>query len=228
MSRMFAVFLGLSCVGALAPTSGRAASPLVFQYQVEHPTYGDIGTFTNTIVKNGATTEVETTVRVAVKVLGATLYRESSDRREYWRGHRLQSFHALTDKDGKTYEVSGQAQGDRFVVNGPDGTFTAPADVQPPNPWSATCLQSDSMLSALSGRVFSAHVIDRGQDVITAAGRQFRAHKYEVDTDRRHTIWFDDHGVPLKIESTEHGDPVHLVLRRYPDEAQALAAAPPP
>ena len=83
------------------------------------------------------------------------------------------------------------------------------------------------MLSSISGKVFRARVIDRGTELITVAGQQFQTHKYEVDTDRPHTIWFDDLGVPLQIESTERGDPVRLVLTRYPDDAEAIAAAPP-
>lgn len=226
MGRILVLLLGLSYVAVLTPTPGRA-EPLVFKYQIEHPSYGDIGTFTNTIIKNGLTIEVHTTVRVAVKFLGATLYRETSDRTESWHGHRLMTFRGVTDKDGKTFEVSGQAQGDHFVVNGPAGTFIAPADVQPPNPWSATCLKGDSMLSSVSGRVFTAHVIDRGEEVVTAAGQKFKAHKYEIDTDRPHTVWFDARGVPLQIQSTERGEPVRLVLTRYPDDAEAIAAVPP-
>lgn len=225
MGRTLVLLLGLSCAAVVTPAPGRA-EPLVFEYQIEHPTYGDIGTFTNTIVKNGPTTEVQTSVKVAVKFLGATLYRETSDRTERWHGHRLMTFHGVTDKDGKIFEVSGQAQGDHFVVSGPAGTFIAPADVQPPNPWSAACLKADTMLSSMSGKVFRARVSDRGEELITVAGRQFQTHKYDVDTDRPHTIWFDDRGVPVQIESTDHGDPVRLVLTRYPDDAQTVAAAP--
>ena len=223
-----AVCAAAPCAGALAPSSARAASPLVVQYQIEHPTYGDIGTFTNTIVKDGATTDVRTSVRVAVKFLGATLYREASDRIEHWRDHRLMSFHGVTDKDGDKFVVNGEAQGDRFVVNGPAGTFVAPADVQPPNTWSASCLKADTMLSSLSGRVFRARVIADGSDVVTVDGRKYRTHKYEVVTDRPHVVWFDDRGLPLQIESVEHGDRIRLVLTHYPEQAQALAAVPSP
>lgn len=199
----------------------------MLQYRIEHPTYGDIGTFTNTIIKDGARTDVETAVRVTVKILGATMYRESSDRFERWRSDRLVFFHAITDKNDHRFEVSGEAQGDRFVVKGPDGTFVGPADIQPPNTWSATCLKGDAMLSSLSGRIFAAHVIDRGTDDVTVDGHHYRAHEYEVDTDRPHLVWFDDRGIPLQIQSVEHGDTVRLELTRYPEHADMVAAAPP-
>lgn len=227
MRRAIAVVIAVSCCSALASSPASATAPLVFQYRIEHPTYGDIGTFTNTIVKTDGTTDVQTRVRVAVKLLGATLFREVSDRTEQWRDDRLVSFHGVTNKDGRRFEVTGEARGDRFVVNGPDGTFVAPADVQPPNPWSARCLKSGTMLSSLSGRVFAAHVLDRGQDVVVIGGQRHRVHKYEIDTDRTHVVWFDDRGVPLRIDSVEDGEPVRLVLTEYPDQPDAIAVALP-
>ncbi len=226
VSRILVAAIAIACLQALAPARASAGTQLVFEYRIEHPTYGDIGTFINRITKAGTTTDVQTSVRVAVKFFGATVYREISDRTERWLGDRLVAFHGVTDKDGERFEVNGQAQGGKFVVTGRDGTFTAPADVQPPNPWSASCLKADTMLSSVSGRVFAAHVIDRGEDLVTVAGQKYRAHKYEVDTDRPHTVWFDDRGLPLQIESIERGDPVRLVLTHYPDEMQALASVP--
>src|SRR6185437_16955070 len=124
------------------PAHADEASPLVFEYQIRHPLYGDIGTYINKIIKSGDTTEVLTSVKVMVKVFGAVMFREVSDRTEHWRDGRLVGFHSTTKKDGKTYDVSGKAEGGMFAITGPDGSFTAPADVQPPNPWSASCLRS--------------------------------------------------------------------------------------
>lgn len=234
MGRLLAIIVAVSWAGGICPAAhafDRGASgpaPLVFQYQIEHPIYGDIGTYTNSIVKAGAQTTVHTSVRVLVKVLGMVLYREVTERTEQWQGDRLASFRSVTLKNGRTYDVSGAAQGDAFMVTGPDGTFRAPADVQPPNPWSARCLKSNAMLSSLSGRIFPARIIDRGQDSLSLVGHTYRAHEYEIVTDRSHLVWFDPDGVPLQIESTEEGQPVRLVLTHQPEKAQVIASAPRP
>ncbi len=226
MTRMLLALFTLWSLGtAIAPARADDAAPLVFQYQIRHPLYGDIGTYTNKITKSGDSTEVLTSVQVTVKVFGAVLYREVSNRTEHWRDGRLVGFQSVTDKDGKTYDVSGKADGERFAITGPEGTFLAPADVQPPNPWSASCLKSRAMLSSVSGRIFPARIVDQGSDVLSIAGQRMRAQKYEIDTDRPHTVWFSDAGYPLQIESDEDGQPVRLVLTHYPERAQTVAAA---
>jgi len=226
MARLLILLAALSWLATPVPAHAADGAPMVFEYQIRHPLYGDVGTYTNKIIKTGDTTEVLTSVRVMVKLFGAVLYREVSDRTEHWRDGRLIGFRSVTNKDGKTYDVTGKADGEEFAVTGPDGTFTAPADVQPPNPWSASCLKSNAMLSSVSGRIYAAKVRAQGTDVLSIAGQRVRTQKYEIDTDRPHTVWFNDAGVPLQIESNEEGQPVRLVLTHYPDPAQTVAAVP--
>src|SRR5579883_1292501 len=122
MSRIVIALLALSSLAVMAPARGEDVPPLVFQYQIEHPLYGDIGTYINTIIKSGDTTEVSTSVHVQVKAFGAVLYREASQRTEHWRAGRLVGFQSVTDKDGKTYDVRGKAEGDGFAITGPAGS----------------------------------------------------------------------------------------------------------
>ncbi|HTP84112.1 MAG TPA: DUF6134 family protein [Alphaproteobacteria bacterium] len=226
MTRVLIALVALWSLAAVAPVRAEDVPPLVFEYQIQHPLYGDIGTYTNTITRSGDTTEVSTSVQVKVKAFGAVLFREASKRTEHWHEGRLVGFQSVTDKDGKTYDVSGKADGDSFAITGPEGSFVAPADVQPPNPWSASCLTSSAMLSSMSGRIFSAKVVDQGQEMLSVAGQRFRTRKYEIDTDRPHTVWFNEAGIPLQIESDEDGQPVRLVLMHYPDQAQTVASIP--
>src|SRR5215469_9385613 len=131
MSRRLIALLALSWLcaavparaGDLAPSAGYPA-PLVFEYQIQHPLYGNVGTYTNKIIKSGDTTEVLTSVHVSVKILGAELYSEVSNRTERWRDGRLVGFESATDKDGQHYDVTGKADGDQFAITGPAGTFT--------------------------------------------------------------------------------------------------------
>jgi uncharacterized protein DUF6134 len=235
MSRVLIVLLTLPwlCAAASARAGDAApapvtAAPLVFEYRIEHPLYGDVGTYINKIIKSGDTTEVLTSVRVSVKIFGAELYHEISDRTEHWRDGRLVGFNSVTDKDGKTYDVTGKAEGNTFAITGPAGTFTGPADVQPPNPWSVDCLKSTAMLSSMSGRIFAARIVAQGTDMLSIDGQRYRTQKYEIDTDRPHTVWFNNAGVPLQIESDEDGQPVRLVLMHDPEHAKAMATVPQP
>jgi hypothetical protein len=212
-------------VGVLSGARPAVAAPMTYEYRVKHPTYGDIGSYTNIIERGADGVHVQTIVRIAVKILGATMYRENADRSELWKDGRLAYFHSITTKNGKRAEVSGEAQGDKFVINGPEGTYVAPAKVQPPNPWSSDCLNSDVMMSSVTGQLYQAQIRDDGEETVTIAGQPRHTRKYEIDTDRSHTIWFDDKGVPVILQSIEEGDPVRLVLTRYPETVN-LAAVP--
>jgi len=226
MARFAAVVLGLLFAAIYGPAAA-FGTPLVYEYRVKHPTYGNIGTYTNIIERSGDDVRVQTIVRIAVKVFGATLYREEADRIELWKDGRLVYFHGTTKKNGKHLEVTGEARGDQFVIAGPEGTFLAPADVQPPNPWSIDCLKSDSMMSSVSGKVYPARIAPGGEETVTIDGQPHRTRKFEVDTDRPHVIWFDEHGIPVMLQSIERGDPVRLTLTSYPENVN-LAAVPQP
>jgi Family of unknown function (DUF6134) len=224
--RRSALFLGALFL-ILAGRVPALASPQVYEYTIKHPVYGNIGTFTNVITHTGKSIQVQTAVRVAVKFFGAVVYREESDRSEQWQNGRLMTFHGVTRKDGKVLEVDGQARGSQFVIDGPEGQFVGPAGVQPPNPWSIDCLKSNVMMSSLSGRLFPAQIADQGEETVAVGNERFRTHKYQIDTDRPHTVWFDEQGVPVMLRSIEHGDTITLVLTNYPRDGVNVAAAPP-
>ena len=130
---LFAV-LSLLLLAAM-PAAG--ATETTYEYKIEHPRYGDIGTYANVVRAVGDVYEIETELHVAVKVLGIVMHREDAKRTERWQGDRLVSFEGVTITNGDRLEISGQAQGDHFVVTTPAGKITAPASVHPSNPWGA-------------------------------------------------------------------------------------------
>src|SRR5215471_232100 len=114
-----------------------AGSTQSYTYTIQHPQYGDIGTYVDTVVQDGDTRRIETKMHVAVKILGITMFREEADRTEIWRGDRLVGFDGVTTTNGEAMEVHGKAQGDAFLIQSPRGTEIAPADIYPSDPWAA-------------------------------------------------------------------------------------------
>src|SRR5579863_1858932 len=109
--------------GATLLTGASAAAPAPPQklmYTVHHSRYGTIGTYTNTIVQDGNETSVSTEIRIAVSFLGITAFRQEASREERWRDGRLVYFHGVTSTNGKPIELSGTADGDRFVLMTPE------------------------------------------------------------------------------------------------------------
>jgi len=142
----FAALIGLSPASPVA-----AATPLQLTYRVTHAVFGDIGTYTNTVESTGDGATVLTRAHFEVSMLGVRMYREDAESTERWQGNRLVSFHGVSDKGDGRAEVKGEARGDNFVITSPRGTVTAPASVQPANPWSANFLGSNTIMHPDTG-----------------------------------------------------------------------------
>lgn len=189
------------------------AAGQVYEYRIEHPKYGDIGTYTNTVEQNGDSTDVRTDLRVAVRFLGFVLFRQEATRIEHWQKDRLISFTGTTETNGDKIEVRGEARGAQFVVVTPTGTYTAPANVHPSNPWSPQVLNTDVMMSTKTGKVENVRVIPSGEEPVTFNGVPMRLHRYEIISDKDQLVWLDDRGVTVAMRSPENGVPVDFVLK---------------
>jgi len=201
------------------------AAQLVYEYKVKHPQFGDVGTYTNIIEQSGDRTNVRTSINVAVKFLGLVVYRQEAQRQETWSGGRLAEFEGTTVINGDRTDVRGKTQGDTFVVSGPKGTFVAPADVHPSNPWSAKLFEGDTMMSTVNGRLFRPEV-RQSEETLSLDGTAERLRRLDIFSDKHEVVWLDSNDVPVAFRAEEDGTPVDFVLIRRP--GQQLSAANPP
>lgn len=195
------LFKALVCGAILCPAlaAGAPASVQKLVYVAHHSRYGNIGTFTNIITRNGDETDVNCEIRIAVSFLGITVFRQNASRQEHWKDGRLVSFHGVTTTNGNSIELSGAAQDDHFVLHKPNGeTVIAPAGVRLANPWSAAALRGDTMFTPDRGRVddvkvtmSSAEIENGGKPVHVTRNEVYLLEgekKYEVDVDDRGTV----------------------------------------
>jgi len=203
----------MACVLAMPAHAG----PQVLTYQVEHPTYGNIGTYTNRIDQRGDAVDVETELHVAVKMLGIAVFRQDANRYEHWEKGRLVSYASDTMDNGRKIDVTGKAQGNNFIVLSPLGTFTGPAQVHPSNPWSPQLLDTDTMMSTKTGRIMPVKVTDTGEVEIAFDGHPMRLRQYFVDTEKHQVVWLDRDGVVYAFQTQEQGAAINFVLQRRPE-----------
>lgn len=200
---------------AVPPLGAARAATEVLTYAVEHPKYGDIGTYTNTVSENGNSAEVHTELHVAVKVIGIPLFHQDAKRTEEWKGHRLVAFHGATNDNGTMIDVTGKAEGGNFVIHSSaHGTVTAPARVHPSNPWAPFVLETDKMMSTKTGKVTTVVVKDTGEVTIELDGHPTRVHQWFVDDNKHQVVWIDDRGVVVGFQTPEEGAPIDFFLKR--------------
>jgi hypothetical protein len=203
-------------IGAIAAlfTSPAWAAQQVYQYRIEHPTYGAIGTYTNTVEQAGDSTEVVSSLHVAVKVLGIVVFREDAQRTELWQSDRMTSFEGITTTNGKRIQIHGEARDDSFVITSPSGISIAPANVHPSNPWSLKIFDTNVMMSTKSGKLFDVRLVGNVEKSVTFDGIVEKLHQYDVDGEQRQIVWLNDSGVTIAFRILESGTPVDFVLVR--------------
>lgn len=199
-------------VGGLSPVC-EAAAPMQLTYRVTHSTYGNIGTYTNTIEPGaGGTTTVRSRAHFEVKILGIKMYHEDAQRTERWQGNRLIWFSGVTEKRGAPMVLRGEARGNNFIISSPEGTITAPANVHPANPWSANFLYSDTMMRLDDGKIEKVRISGGEPVVLNLDGKSVRAQKYDVNGATRYEVWIDSKGVPVMFVVDEASSKITFTL----------------
>jgi len=225
--RLLSRFLGAITIGvALMPaaTGGvRGDVPAkIYTYSINHPTHGDIGTYKNTILDDGARIAVKNEIDVQVKVLLIVAHRETSKSKEVWKDGRLMSFTGETQENGKKTVVTGEAEGSKFVVDAPDGQKEAPASVFPNNPWSKAILNATVLLGTKSGKLYRVHALPTEKREITVEGRSVMTDYVRVEGDAKYELWFDERGIAVKFAEHDEKGLITFVLK---DEAVQPASA---
>jgi len=202
---------------ALASSAAAAPSTQKYVYSVTHSRYGRIGTFTNSVTRDGNDTTVSTEIHIAVSLIGITLFRQDASRQEHWKAGRLISFHGVTTTNGNSTELNGAARGDEFVMHTPFGDTIAPAAVRLANPWSRDAVSGDFMLTPDRGRLDRVSVRPEDRIVLAAGPRQTQAQKYDVylpDGSRKYEVDIDDQGTVVRFVLFNRDGSVTFSLER--------------
>jgi len=198
-----------------------SAGAMQFQYRVQHPGYGSIGTYTNTVEKNGDMTTVTTKGDIKVSVLGVVVYRQNIDRTEQWAGDRLINFHGVTTVNGKPTEVRGTAEGDHFTIATPAGAMVAPSTIRVADPWSAEIVNGDTLLLPDSGAIEKVQITGGEETSVAIEGGNVRARHYRVNGpggQKLYELWFDARGIPVAFNMQSSKGTITFTLQNPPIE----------
>lgn len=209
----------LMVVAAVATTSAAPAHTSVLDYSVSLRVFGTVGTYRNRIEADGSSVTVRSTLRVRVTLLGVVLHREDATRLERWQDGRLVFFDGITITNGTPVHIHGEAQGDGFLIDRPQGNLLAPGDLYPSNPWSAAFTSARHILHVTTGDVEDATAVAGETTEVSAAGRAVAARAWHVDTRLTHAVvWLDAAGVPILMQVAAHGHTVYLRLQGEAEE----------
>jgi hypothetical protein len=222
------VLLAALLAAAAALVQPARAEVQVLEYRVEHPLYGDIGTYTTVVERHGDAVEVRSDLHIAVKLLGVVVHRQDGTSVERWDAGRLVAFHSRTDANGEVTAVAAEVRGEEFVIDSSLGRFTAPLDVRPSNPWSPEILGASIIMSTRTGKLFKVRLGRTADRVVVVDGKPTPLREYEVVGEKRQALWLDESGAPIAFRTEENGTTIAFVLAPYASSSLRRSLWPAP
>ena len=220
-ARLRRIFGRLAIIIAKCVSPGAAhASQQTYTYEITHPIYGAIGTYTRTSDEADGDARAEARLSIVVKILGVAVRREASSQTATWHGQRLVSFQSLVTTNGRRTIVGGLANDGHFVVTTTAGTASAPADVVASDPWSLNRMGPGTVVSTRTGKITPVQVTGGEAETIAVRGVSQSVKHYHVNAPgqaNKWEVWIDPRGVPVKFRSLETGGAIDFNLISGPN-----------
>lgn len=194
-----------------------------YRYAVAHPTFGNIGSYSNTVMRAGDDVTVRTHVEIRVRIAFVMVRQITADRSELWRSGRLARYRSVTVRDGKTIEVDGEAQAMGFTIQGPLGKAVAPADVFPSNPWWIAMTHAKTVMATETGRLCPVDFRLAGSEILRVGDRDVAARHFASGNGAdRADLWYDAADIPVKFSIVEDDATITLTLGSAPNGSEAM------
>lgn len=196
MKRALSVMVFLAF--AARPVAASGVQPGVYDYLIHHSIHGLIGRHEMTVRRDGERLTIEHDNEIEVGILFTVAYRREAHYREVWQNGRLVRFESRTNDDGELLEVTAHAEGDRLVIEGPNGVIEAPAETAPTQPSHVGAIDRRWFMKVGTGELLEANVEHGERDEVMVAHGQIEATPYRLSGDLDQEVWFDDAGVFVK------------------------------
>lgn len=193
--------LGLLCLTPVGVAADQPANGVskVYKYTVHHPSHGNIGTYVNTIRKHGAEVVVNNKISISVKFFEFVIHEHNSENTARWRDGRIVSFKGTTRINDETFKVDGYADGEKFIVVGPEGQSVAPSGVFPTNPWSTGILDARVLMGAKSGSLYRVRASAGERKLLKLGSKTVQTKFFKVDGEVKFELWFDESGQAVQF-----------------------------
>lgn len=199
MRLRFPALISLILLATLAPASGQPFDPLrAYGEGMEFEVLRDgspVGRHTVRFSRDGEDLIVDVDMKVAISILGITVYRFGYRSEAVWRDGLIQRLDAFIDDDGKQKRIEAVSHGDAVTVDGPNGAHQGGAEVLPTNHWNPAVQGRDRVLNTLTGRIASVAITAEGSDEIETNRGRVRATRFAYSGDLHDIhVWYDDQG----------------------------------
>lgn len=165
-----------------------------------------IGYHTFHVTQASGEASVRSEARFDVKFLFFNAFKYRHNNTERWMGDCLVEMDALTNSNGKRFEVSGTRTEYGFVVDANAEASELPECVMTFAYWNPDFLQQRRLLNPQSGEFLDVNVTELGPQQIDVRGEQIDALAYGVTAKKMQLkVWYSEDGEWLALESLAKG-----------------------
>ena len=174
-----------------------------------------IGRHRITFTRRDGRLVVDAEFRIAITVLGFTVYSYEYRSEEIWRDGCLRSVQADIDDNGERWSMTARGQDGVLKVTGPADSYTVDRRVFPTNHWNAEVIRSSAVLNTLTGKVNNVAIERVGTETVPTGTGPRRATHYRFTGELHTEVWYDDAGRWVKLRfPSKDGSTIDYVCRR--------------
>lgn len=134
--------------------------------------------------------QVDTTVRLKVKLGFIPVFKYEHDATEIWRDGRFVSLTARTNDDGDKFEMRLDCGPETCVQEAPEeARFEAP--LFPGSHWNREALQNPPLYNTAKGGVLDVAITNQGSDSFTHAGETVMGERFAIEGSVRYELYFE-------------------------------------
>jgi hypothetical protein len=201
-------FLGVAPADAAGlPTKGKSGW---FEFSL-HTAGFQIGKHRITYTHEGEDLILTYDTDVSFSIAFVTVAKFKQSIRQVWRSGKLQALDARTEEDGQVMEVRARASAKGLTVEGPSGSFMAPADTMPTFYWDPSMLGAARVLDIEKGKLIDVKFERGTEEMLSFEGRQVAAQVIRVSGEKNAEFaWTRDNEIVLR-ELVTHGRRIAFV-----------------
>ncbi|MEW6435661.1 MAG: DUF6134 family protein [Pseudomonadota bacterium] len=164
-----------------------------------------IGVETIHIEKDGDTTVIKFKTHLSVVVMFIQAYHLVHSAVETWTAGKFVSYKAVTDDNGKHFNVAAVAKDDEVLLDVNGTRSKLPGNIVIASLWSKDFVDQTTLLHPDSGVELSVKVKDLGEEEIKLHGEDVKAQHYRISGDLDRDVWFEgDKMLRMKFYGSDH------------------------
>lgn len=203
LNRILAVFAISILSVSVSVAAGTADKTLMFNVYLDGK---KIGYHRYEIDGPESSADVRSEASFEVKFLFVTAFSYLHTAQEDWAGGCLAGITARTNSNGEKLEVTGERQGDAFVVETRDGEAELPECVKSFAYWNPGFLKEPRLLNPQTGEYLDVDVQELGDDIVRLDGRDIPAKSVRLTAREMDiTLWYSEDAEWLALESVAKG-----------------------